>query len=161
MIFGRSTPHLIDKIGDFNINQAISAGVIYTHQIALGENGYKNGYCSLMIPQSVSTALARRRSAFLTFTSDLNDAHAQSGGYTTYTIVGYYGIPYYFTDKWILGYKYSVDSRLSDSYFSTTGDIIRIIRCAIVGQNLEIDFKNTHASVSKTLQMDGTYVVSK
>jgi hypothetical protein len=104
----------------------------------------------------------KRMSSFITFTDVLNNAIARSSGHTTYNVYGYN-----FTDFWMKGYKYEDDSKLSDIYFFDNGSQtglrgqLRIESCQIVGNKIELKFRNTHASRNANITIKGRWTVEK
>jgi hypothetical protein len=94
------------------------------------------------------------------FTTELNNALAMAGGRSTYNVYGYN-----FTDYWVKGFYYPNDSRLSDVYFFDDGGQagtrgqLRIESCQIVGNKIELKFRNTHGSNNVRITIDGEFEV--
>jgi len=145
------------------ITQEILGGETFTKEINLTRSDYNIGKIFFYVPNSITLTANRRMTSYIEFTTELNEAIAASGTRTTYTIVGYQGLPYYFDNYWPKGYKYEDDSKLSDVLFFDNGQQtglrgqLRIESCQIVGNKIELKFRNTHLTQSTNLTIKGRY----
>lgn len=134
--------------------------VTWTLSIALGRSDFTHGFVMLGQPNSV-TAAQRRTTANIYCTTVLADAVAQSTSRKTTTFRNGYKLNYTVIEWAHKGYFYDVDSNLSDAFFSTNANRIKVTSAQINGSNLEIVFTNTSLVTSATLTVDVEYRVQR
>lgn len=143
--------------GEFDINnQSIPAGTTFTIEIPLNSAKYKMGNILLYVPQAVSSSW-RRAHSYIMFTTDINNAMAQSTGRSTNMI----SLCVYY-DWWVRGYAYSDDGFLSDRFYNLTGwNIVRIKSCQIIDDKIELVLENTHTAINANVSIRGNFHVFK
>ena len=146
--------------GKFSVvKQQIPAGSTWTLEIPLTSDRYHMGQLILYVPNSA--VVNKRMTAFIVFTTDLNDALARAGGKTTMIIYGYT-----IMDYWVKGFFYEDDLRLSETFDYDDNSqapllrgSLRIESCQIVGDKINLTFRNTHATYPAGLTIKGRYHV--
>ena len=147
-------------------DQLISPSSDWTYETTLSRSDYKMGNLLLYIPNGVAIG-TDRLVAFIMFTDDADEGISMAGGTETHTIVGYYGLPYYFDNWYHKGYKASEDSYLSTRFWyakTATGggpfsSQVYIKRVWIDANNLKITFTNTHGTGNGYVTVKGRYYV--
>lgn len=142
--------------GSFTVSdESIPTESNFTLQIPLGRSDYQQGHLVFYTPYAGASESKKRRTSFIVFTTELNDAIARSSGMTNISVAHYI-----VKEHWIRGYTYEIDGYLSDAYFEKTGyGRIRITSCQINGSNIVIVFRNTNRSWAAVLNIEGRYHV--
>lgn len=137
-------------------NQAVPAGTTYTLVIPLSRSDYKMGHLLLYVPQAAVSSW-RRAHSYIMFTTDINNAKAQSAGMSTNIIS-----LCVFYDWWVKGYAYEDDGFLSGNFYNNAGwQLVRIKSVQIVGNTIELVLQNSHATQGATVTIKGNYHVYK
>lgn len=147
---GKETEEQTFEVVDYTIPGATD----YQIDIALTRTDFKQGYITLYIPNIPGIAiLLRRRTSFITFTTDRNNSLAQSSaeGSIVVSICVY-------KYNYAKGYYFDNDNKLSDNYFGYGGQIY-IKSCEIVGNKVELIFRNNHGIISGKLNVKGVCFV--
>ena len=148
--------------GKFSVvGQQIPAGSTWTLEIPLTSDRYHMGQLILYVPNSIGLSANRRMTAFIVFTTDLNDAVARAGGKSTMIIYGYT-----IMDYWVKGFFYEDDLRLSENFDYDDNSqapllrgTLRIESCQIVSDKIRLTFRNMHATNPAGLTVKGRYHV--
>lgn len=141
--------------GTFSLtNHSIPAGTRYTLAIPLNSPDYTMGHMLLYVPQAASSSW-RRAHSYIMFTTDINNAKAQSAGMSTNMIS-----LCVFYDWWVKAYAYEDDGFLSGNFYNNTAwQLVRIKSVQIVGNTLELVFENAHATQNATVTIKGNFHV--
>ena len=137
-------------------NQPVSAGTTYTLVIPLSRSDFKMGHLLLYVPQAAVSSWRRAHSCIM-FTTDINNAKAQSTGrnYNMISLCVFY-------DWWVKAYAYEDDGFLSDRFYNNTGwQLVRIKSVQIVGNTIELVLENAHATQDATVTIKGNFHVYK
>ena len=137
-------------------NQPVPAGETYTLVIPLSRPDYKMGHLLLYVPQAAVSSW-RRAHSYIMFTTDINNAKAQSTGrsYNMISLCVFY-------DWWVKAYAYEDDGFLSGNFYNNTGwQLVRIKSVQIVGNTIELVLQNAHATQDATVTIKGNYHVYK
>lgn len=92
----------------------------------------------------------RRQPCFIEFGLTTDSAISQAGAIDYYS--GHCGI---IRDHKLEVWTVLHDGKLSDTRWSASGGQLSIKSCVIVEDNVEIEFENTHGSITATLSMIG------
>lgn len=137
-------------------NQVIPAGTVFTHIIPLTRADYKMGHLLLYVPQAAVSSW-RRMHSYVMFTTDINNAKAQSAGMSTNMIS-----LCVFYDWWVKGYAYEDDGFLSGNFYNNAGwQLVRIKSVQIVGSAIELVLENSHATQDASVTLKGNFHVYK
>jgi hypothetical protein len=137
-------------------NQPVPAGATYTLAIPLSRSDFKMGHLLLYVPQGASSSW-RRAHSYIMFTTDINNAKAQSTGrsYNMISLCVFY-------DWWVKAYAYEDDGFLSGKFYNNTGwQLVRIKSVQIVGNTIELVLENAHATQDATVTIRGNFHVYK
>ncbi len=136
------------------VNQSIPRGANYTLVIPLSGTDYTMGHMLLYVPQAASSSW-RRAHSYIMFTTDINNAKAQSTGRSTNMIS-----LCVFYDWWVKAYAYEDDGFLSETFYNNTAwQLVRIKSVQIVGNAIELVLQNTHATQDATVTIKGNFHV--
>lgn len=137
-------------------NQAVPAGTTYTLVIPLSRPDYTMGHLLLYVPQAAVSSW-RRAHSYIMFTTDINNAKAQSTGRSSNMIS-----LCVFYDWWVKAYAYEDDGLLSGKFYNNTGwQLVRIKSVQIVGDTIELVIENAHATQAATVTIKGNFHVYK
>ena len=137
-------------------NQPVPAGETYTLVIPLSRSDYKMGHLLLYVPQAAVSSW-RRAHSYIMFTTDINNAKAQSTG-RSYNMISLC----IFYDWWVKAYAYEDDGFLSGNFYNNTGwQLVRIKSVQIVGNTIELVLENSHATQDADVTIKGNYHVYK
>jgi hypothetical protein len=146
--------------GSFSIvAQAIAGFATYTHTVVLSRADYAYGKLMLMVPNAVLSPTPRRRVCLIDFATLNANGYSRASAQVNTDVPGYPSGTLYTVPDWRhQGYRFTSDAKLSDAFFATVGDAIRVKSCRIVGASLEVIFENTIA-LARLLTIDGDWRV--
>ncbi len=145
----------VTKIVSFDvIGQSVSGNSSWELVVPIGE-GWQAAIVTLWARAGAHvTANAKRISACLFVSNDVNDAYSQAVIYEIHAAGSYQGITYWIPSYKYGGFSYATDARLCDPGFDSSGARARIESAQIDGSDLKITFYNT-SSTGTILYLEG------
>ena len=135
--------------------QSIAAGATYVKSIALPDADFRQGFSMLVVPTALVNAPSDRKNMLVMYSTALAEACCQSTHRVEYTYYDYYNGSVYWEDWAHVAHFRARDVDLSFYEFRATGSgDIGLRDARINGLNLELTFRNNHATQSATLRVD-------